>query len=170
MIHDKTLNFSFSGLKSAVRRLVEEIIQKKENTHNTGIQVCNTLRRSNLRKVDEGSERLGLTEEVKMGIAQEFEDAVTEVLVGKTLKAVELYNIETVIVGGGVSANTHIRLELTKALDTRAELLVPSPALATDNAVMIAMAGYFRAIKNEYADPTTLRAAGNLKLGNVSKV
>ena len=100
-----------------------------------------------------------------MQIAREFEDAVTDVLVGKTLRAVEEYGANAVILGGGVSANKHIRLCLAEALaEAGAKLLVCPPAFSTDNAVMIALAGYFHALKKEFAEGGALVANGNLKL------
>jgi len=135
MIHEDNLDFSFSGLKTAVRRMVEE--------------------------------RGTLSEVERLEFAREFEDAATDVLVHKTLKAAKEYGARTIVVGGGVSANTYIRARLAEAIETEgieAELLIPPAALATDNALMIALAGYFHAIRNEYADPSALRANGNLKL------
>ena len=134
MLRDDTFDFSFSGLKTAVRRLVEE----KE-----------------------------LTDEDRLGIAREFEDAVADVLVAKTLRAAEVYGVSTVVVGGGVSANTYIRARLAEALEKEnhlTKLLIPPPELATDNAIMIALAGYFHALKKDFADRSTLSATGNLKL------
>jgi len=103
---------------------------------------------------------------MKSGIAREFEDAATEVLVKKTLRAIEEYGANTVIVGGGVSANTHIRRCLAEALEREGcpSLLVPPPELATDNAIMIALVGYFHALKSDFADPALLTAIGNLRL------
>ncbi|MDP3965686.1 MAG: tRNA (adenosine(37)-N6)-threonylcarbamoyltransferase complex transferase subunit TsaD [bacterium] len=106
-----------------------------------------------------------LTDEMKSRIALEFEDAVTDVLVAKTMKAVDEYGIQTVLVGGGVSANTHIRAQLATQLATvDCKLLTPPPELATDNALMIALAGYFRAQNREFVNPDMLKANGNLKL------
>lgn len=136
MLHSNDFDFSFSGIKTEVRKTITAIPE--------------------------------LTDDTRRDIARAFEDAVTQVLVRKTLKAVRETGAQTVVVGGGVSANTFIREELHKALNEKgfaeAELLVPVPALATDNAVMIAVAGYFRAVNGEYTDPATLRATGNLKL------
>ena len=133
MIYEPNFDFSFSGLKTAVLRLVKD---------------------------------RDLTEDEKMSIAREFEDAAADVLVMKTLRAIEEYGCETVLVGGGVSANTHIRLCLAEALaEAGVQLLLPSPEWATDNALMIALAGYFHALEKEFADPETLRANGNLSLG-----
>jgi N6-L-threonylcarbamoyladenine synthase len=134
MLHEKNYDFSFSGLKTAVRNLVQ------------------------------GRE---LTDEFKMQVAREFEECVADVLIQKTLRAVEEYGVSTVVVGGGVSANTYIREQLAQALaakDASATLLVPPGSLATDNALMIALAGYFHAQKGEYADPAGLAADGNLGL------
>ncbi len=133
MIHEKNFDFSFSGLKTAVRRLVEGKT---------------------------------LTDAEKAGVAREFEDAVADVLVAKTMRAVETFGVNTVVVGGGVSANIHIRERLTDALQAPAgcKLLLPQPSLATDNAIMIALAGYFHALQKDFADPTQMCARGNLKL------
>src|SRR3989344_2909911 len=135
MLHDDSLDFSFAGLKTAVLRIVEA--------------------------------NSPLTDEMQFMIAREFEDAVTDVLVGKTIRACDEYGVQTVVVGGGVSANTHIRLRLAGAL-AEAGLpppLVSPPEFATDNALMIALAGYFRAAKKEFSNPAELRASGNLRLG-----
>ncbi|MDO8522119.1 MAG: tRNA (adenosine(37)-N6)-threonylcarbamoyltransferase complex transferase subunit TsaD [bacterium] len=141
MLHDDSLDFSFAGLKTAVRRLIES----KGPTFGDSS-------RSDL-------------DGFKMQIAREFEDAVTDVLVAKTMKAVGEYGIQTVLVGGGVSANSHIRAQLaTKLSSVDCKLLTPPVELATDNALMIALAGYFRAQNREFVTPDMLKAEGNLKL------
>lgn len=135
MLRDPSYDFSFSGLKTAVRTLVEQ--------------------------------RQPLSDELKRIIAREFEDTVADVLIHKTLRAVDEFSAQTVVVGGGVSANTHIRSQLQEALAQAghpANLLIPPPELATDNAIMIAIAGYFKASRKEYSEPDTLVATGNLKL------
>ena len=135
MLKSNDYDFSFSGLKTEVRKLAEK--------------------------------HAPLSEEMKKDIALAFENAVAEVLVAKTMRAVEEFGVRTVVVGGGVSANTFIREQLKDALaasDASAQLLVPPPALATDNALMIALAGYFRATKKEFVSPDDLSASGNLKL------
>jgi len=136
MLNEDNFDLSFSGLKTAVRKIV-------------------------------GNHQGDASLDFKMQLAREFEDAVTDVLVAKTMRAVEEFGTSTVVVGGGVSANSHIRLRLAEALAEAgnfAQLLVPPPELATDNAIMIALAGYFHALKKEFADPATLAANGNLKL------
>lgn len=134
MIDSETLDFSFAGLKTAVRKVVE---------------------------AEE------LTDDRKKAIALEFENAAADVLVAKTMRAIEAYGAETVLVGGGVSANTHIRTSLAEAIKESGlgtKLLIPPPSLATDNALMIALAGYFRAQRGEYTDSNSIRARGNLRL------
>ena len=111
-----------------------------------------------------------LSEEMKKTIAREFEDAVTDVLVYKTLRAVEECGASTVIMGGGVSANKHIRNELNQKLRAvGCQLLVCPPELSTDNGLMIALAGYFHALKKEFTDLASLKADGNLSLASLSK-
>ncbi|MEY2640776.1 MAG: hypothetical protein RL150_169 [Candidatus Parcubacteria bacterium] len=106
-----------------------------------------------------------LTDELRMVIAREFEDAVTEVLVKKVTRALEAHNAHGLIVGGGVIANAHIRAALTTvAADTGVSLHIPTTALATDNAVMIAMAGYLRAQQETPSIAPKVRAQGNLAL------
>src|SRR3989344_3192422 len=92
-----------------------------------------------------------LTEGEKMAIAREFEDAAADVLIAKTVRAVEEYGCETVLVGGGVSANAHISERLHSQLSTiNCQLLISPPEWATDNALMIALAGYFRTLNKEF--------------------
>ena len=147
MLDSGDMDFSFAGLKTAVRKIVDS----------KGPTFGDSLRSDIESDLDA----------FKMKIAREFEDAVADVLVGKTIRACDEYGVRTVVVGGGVSANTHIRLCLSKAL-AEAGLpppLVSPPELATDNALMIALAGYFRAAKKEFSNPAELRANGNLRLG-----
>ena len=79
-------------------------------------------------------------------LARGFQDAVIEVLVAKTLRAVEACGRGRVVLGGGVACNRALREAMSAALAARgATLHAPSPRLSTDNAAMIARAGLFRA-------------------------
>jgi N6-L-threonylcarbamoyladenine synthase len=79
-------------------------------------------------------------------LARGFQDAVIEVLVTKTLRAVELCGRDRVVLSGGVACNRALRDAMAAALRGRgATLHAPSPRLSTDNAAMIARAGLFRA-------------------------
>jgi N6-L-threonylcarbamoyladenine synthase len=115
MINSKDLDFSFSGLKTAVRYAIGE---KK------------------------------LTPDEKKSLARDFEDAAIKVLIKKLSKAIEEYSAQSVILGGGVSANQHLRHTIS-TLDSPQlfpdlQILLPDPELSTDNSIMIALAGHAR--------------------------
>jgi N6-L-threonylcarbamoyladenine synthase len=79
-------------------------------------------------------------------LARGFQDAVIEVLVTKTLRAVEACGRSRVVLSGGVACNRALRQALSAALAERGHTLhAPSPRLSTDNAAMIARTGLFRA-------------------------
>lgn len=135
MLHSGDLDFSFSGLKTAVRYGIE------------------------------GKE---LSESDICAIARDFEDAVTTVLIKKSLAAVEAHGAQTLVVGGGVSANQHLkRMFESTFLTEHPDLTVyfPQPKLSTDNSIMIALAGHARAahaLAPRGAD--VIRADGNKSL------
>jgi N6-L-threonylcarbamoyladenine synthase len=135
MLHSKDLDFSFSGLKTAVRYAIAD----KQ-----------------------------LTDEEKQALARDFEDAVTEVLMSKARLAIDQTGAKTLIVGGGVSANQHIKIMMeTALLNTNPEVTTyfPKPGLSTDNSIMIALAGHARADKALLPTGTdVLRADGNRSL------
>jgi N6-L-threonylcarbamoyladenine synthase len=136
MLDSGDLDFSFSGIKTAVRYAVQDRKLQKEE---------------------------------RLGIAREFEDAVTAVLIKKLRMAIERYSIRTIIVGGGVSANTHIResvLDYFLREYPTVPVYLPPRILSTDNSIMIALAGHARfdaSKKSEVLEVIT--ANGNLELG-----
>lgn len=138
MLHSGDLDFSFSGIKTAVRYAIVD----KE-----------------------------LSETDKQALARDFEDAVTEVLVKKTLTAVEQHGAQSVIVGGGVSASPYLRQELNKAvLEKFPDVTVyfPKPGLSTDNSVMIALAGHARlSSASNAAAAEYMKADGNRSLADL---
>jgi N6-L-threonylcarbamoyladenine synthase len=74
-----------------------------------------------------------------------FQSSVVETLVYKTKKAALEYNVRQVIIAGGVSANKALREEIVKAfIDTNIEVSIPPFKYCTDNAAMIAAAGYYQ--------------------------
>ncbi len=134
MMHDPHCDFSFSGLKTAVLYLVKD----KE-----------------------------LSAIEKEQLARAFEDAAADVLYAKTLRAIEETNAQMLAIGGGVSANIHIRRVFRERLAQDAPhvtLSIPSVALTGDNAIMIGVAGYFHALKEQFTSPDTLKANGNQSL------
>jgi N6-L-threonylcarbamoyladenine synthase len=133
MIDSGTCDFSFAGLKTAVLYLLKDKPEVSENE--------------------------------KQHIAHEFENAVTDVLWKKTAQAIEETGAKTLVIGGGVSANTHIRRVFTANIAKEfsdVSLRIPAAALTTDNAIMIALAGFYRASRKEFA--TDIKANGNQSL------
>ncbi len=141
MINSKDYDFSFSGLKTAVLYY---------------------LRDNKIREKD------------KPKVAKEFENAVVETLVYKTIKAIREYQIKTLIVGGGVSANRYLqkmmkeevqKLKLSSLTTQKIKIYFPSKKLTGDNALMIAIAGYFQYQNKKMAKNINLiKAKGNLSL------
>ncbi|MDP4007498.1 MAG: tRNA (adenosine(37)-N6)-threonylcarbamoyltransferase complex transferase subunit TsaD [bacterium] len=134
MIHSKDLDFSFSGLKTAV------LYDSKKRT----------------RKVRESKEYV-------RAMAKEIQQAIVDVLLAKTLKAAHLTKAKSIILGGGVSANEELRKQLeqrVKEEKLKVQLFFPKRELATDNGVMAAFAGYFTKAKRT----GTLEAEPNLRL------
>jgi len=94
-----------------------------------------------------------------------FEQAIIDVLVGKALKAAQKYKPKTVILGGGVSANKKLRDNLTEQLSTlNLELRTPNLQYCMDNAVMIAIAGYYKAKNKKFIPWNKLVANPNWEI------
>jgi len=97
-------------------------------------------------------------------LAASFQEAVVEVQVDKTMAAAEDRGVRTIVMGGGVVANTRLRELMERAAKERGlELLVPPIELCTDNAAMIACAGYHRLQRGERT-PLEVGASPSLPL------
>ena len=126
-----SLDFSFSGIKTAVLNYV------------------NTERQAN-RELDMSN------------IAAGFQEAIVDVLVDKSMQAVRQYGVGRVVLEGGVAANSTIREAVAKRCEEEGiELFLPEKKLCTDNAAMIACAGYYKYLKCG-ADSLRLDATANL--------
>lgn len=137
MANSKDLRFSFSGLKTAVLYKIQEI-EKEFNQ---------------------------LDEEKINHICLAFEDSISDVLIKKLSIALANENYQSLIIGGGVIANQHIRNILSNfANENNLEILVPSQDHATDNAVMIGIAGYFTIKRSKPAVAPDIVANGNMSL------
>jgi N6-L-threonylcarbamoyladenine synthase len=135
MLNTPDYDFSFSGLKTAVLYLVKNL--KEQNLYN---------------------------DDVRKLIAKEFQDASIEVLSKKTNRAIAEYSAQSLIIGGGVIANTEIRQKFMKLNNDFFKVFIPEMSLATDNAIMIAFAGYISQFKNTPAINLDIKAEGNLRL------
>jgi len=110
-----------------------------------------------------------LSETDKKAIARDFEDVVTEVLLKKTERALDETGAQSLILGGGVSANTYIRKNCEHyfgATHPHVDVYLPDPALSTDNSIMIALAGHARAHEARQSHEVTdrIRAVGSRSL------
>ncbi len=110
-----------------------------------------------------------LNEQTRKDIAKEFEQAVTDVLVKKTLRAIEKYKAKTLLLGGGVASNKKIRETfetICKENFPKLELYFPRKDLSTDNALMIGIAGYFRFLKTGKGKALlSIKADGGMRIG-----
>ena len=147
MINSKNFNFSFSGLKTAVLYKTKKW-QNFKKIHNTKYLIHATCK--------------------------EFQQAAIDVLVHKTIKAAEKYNPKAIMLAGGVSANQELRGQLGKVIEKNLKntlYIIPNTSYSTDNATMIATAGYYRwknmsvaQRKKSLQNWKTMQADANLKL------
>ena len=94
-----------------------------------------------------------LTDTIKANIAASFQESITEVLIYKTLKAMNFLNLNQIVVSGGVGANKQLREKLTKSSqEDNFQLFFPSLEFCTDNGAMIALTGYLRYSLSEKKD------------------
>lgn len=99
----------------------------------------------------------------KADLCASFEKYVTEILIDNSLKAAKKLNIKTIALAGGVSANSYIRQQFMDLEKQGYKIYYPEPILCTDNAAMIASAGYYRYVSGVTSD-LTLNAVPNLKI------
>ncbi|MBI5222037.1 MAG: tRNA (adenosine(37)-N6)-threonylcarbamoyltransferase complex transferase subunit TsaD [Candidatus Magasanikbacteria bacterium] len=144
MLKEDNFNFSFAGLKTSA------LYWLRDNAKQNG--TCYVIR-----------------DTCKKDFCASFEQAIIDVLVGKTLKAVKKYKPKSVILAGGVSANTKLRetlkIPLEKFLSPISYLLSPI-SYAMDNAAMIAIAGYYHAVRKDFTPWQKLKADPNWEISD----
>ena len=151
--------FSFSGIKTAVLRYVELHGMREE----TQARVSRMLALGRIPATRE--EALALCPQPVLDLIASFQYAVVGDLMKKTFAAVEALDAERVLVTGGVAANRELRERFTaEAKRRRLSIAFPTRTLSTDNAAMIAAAGWPRFVAGEFA-PEDLTAAPALALG-----
>ncbi|WP_305856602.1 tRNA (adenosine(37)-N6)-threonylcarbamoyltransferase complex transferase subunit TsaD [Balneatrix alpica] len=124
MINRPGLEFSFSGLKTAVLNTVTELQQTS-----------------------------ALNEQAKADVCYAFQEAVVETLVIKCKRALQESRLKRLIIAGGVSANQHLRQRLQQELaQINAQVFYARPRFCTDNGAMIAYAGCQRLLAGEQAE------------------
>lgn len=129
----QSLDFSFSGVKTAVINHLHKLDMKGEEYN-------------------------------KADIAASFQEAVTEALCTHTIEAAKRTGNKTIALAGGVASNSALREKMTEQASKEGiNVVYPSPVYCTDNAVMIACAGYYEYQNQSFAD-MTLNAKANLKL------
>ncbi len=120
LVGSTDLDFSFSGLKTAVLRKVQEL-NRSQSLKNI--------------KPDPQTVR---------DLAFATQDAIVDVLIKKTLKAAVKYNVRSILISGGVAANQSLRNELkVKSEKLKVKIFAPQKSLCTDNAAMIAACGFY---------------------------
>ena len=100
----------------------------------------------------------------KADLCASFEKYVTDILLENTIKAAKILDIKTIALAGGVSANSYIRENFLNLEKEGYKIYYPELILCTDNAAMIASAGYYRFVSGVTSD-LTLNAIPNLKIG-----
>jgi len=153
---DQRVDFSYSGIKTAVLRYVE--------THGMAAGIEQRRRVLAQKANFSHADVLAACDRPTLDLIASFQRAMVNDLVSKTLLAARRHNAATVLVSGGVAANSELRAAFeTAAAEEGLLVRFPSRPLSTDNAAMIAAAAYPRYLAKEFAGPE-LSAEAALRL------
>ena len=139
MIYQKNYDFSFSGLKTAV---LYDFKNRPSKVRESKIYI--------------------------QEMAKEVQQAIIDVLIYKTLKATKNFKAKSIILGGGVASNKELRKQFKEKIQKELpniQYLTPDIQFCTDNAAMVAVAGYFHWLKGEKYNLEKIKANANLRLG-----
>jgi len=157
MLDRPGLEFSFSGLKTAVLRAVREA---------SGLAAAPAAGEHNLPRATSRA----LDPAVAADIAREVQSAIVETLAAKAMRALEQTGLGVLVVAGGVGANRELRARLDAAARRRgARVYYPRLEFCTDNAAMIAVAGLARLAAGEH-DDLTIRARAQWPLASLGRL
>jgi len=128
----KELNFSFSGLKTSIMRLIQKGVVENHNFIAENLEdLCASIQQS-----------------------------IVSILLKKLEKAIQQTNITQIAIAGGVSANSHLRNELEQLAITKGyQLYIPKSEYCTDNAAMITIAAYFKYLDKDFAKQSETSSA-----------
>jgi N6-L-threonylcarbamoyladenine synthase len=151
-----TYDFSFSGVKTAVLRIV-----RKYQPHSPAPGPSAMGSVGDLRPTSGVTSPAVIRSLPVANLAASFQAAVVDVLADKACQAAKEWEVKTVVLAGGVAANEALREEMARR--SSVPVCVPPFAYCTDNAAMVASAGYYRFRSAEFAD-WTLDVSPNVKL------
>jgi N6-L-threonylcarbamoyladenine synthase len=143
LIYAKGYQFSYSGLKTALLYFLRD------------------------RKLVFTEPLSARRQKLQADIAASFQDALVKPLIKKTFRAAQNFRAKTILVGGGVAANSYLLRQFRKEaerLEVAVPILFPERSFITDNAAMIGAAGYVRLLLGKRDDPRTLDADAELEL------
>jgi len=139
MLNSGDLNFSFSGLKTAVRYLLPAMLRRADTASPARIEGCREIK-GDAREIPRFAR-----DDMLADLCASFQEAVIDVLREKSLRALQQTKSRRLTVSGGVSCNRALRENLRAACQRNGiEFLVAEPWLCTDNAAMIAFAAMLR--------------------------
>lgn len=141
MINSKDYNFSFSGIKTSVLYLSQKTHKAQKHTKHK--------------------------KQFIYDVCASFQQACVEVLIKKTVQAAAEFKVKTILLGGGVSANKELRKQLTDQVQkkiNKVEVLMPQIKLTGDNALMIALAAYYKIKSKKFSDWRKIKVDPNVKL------
>ena len=151
-------NFSFSGLKTAVRYLLPKLgvipnpASRDEGSHSRSLDSRGPLRDQS---ANEGSLASARDDKLLSDLCASVQEAIVDVLVRKTITAAKKHDVDLVTVSGGVSCNRELRKQLGHACKRHGfEFKTAEPSLCTDNAAMIAFAAMLKLERGLSSDVT----------------